>query len=74
MEELVRDWSPGSILNSPFANGQIGKKWGWNRQEWLQITDQIQEVYMTTQGGAGVKLFFGIDSVHGATYVQVGGR
>jgi len=70
LEELVREWSPGSLLNSPFSNHPLDGKWGWTAPEWKEKMDKIQDAYMNTPGGAGVPMFFGIDSVHGAIYVQ----
>ena len=29
-----------------------------------------QDAYMDTEGGAGVRMLFGVDSVHGAIYVK----
>lgn len=36
----------------------------------LLVLCNTQDAYMNTPGGAGVPMFFGIDSVHGAIYVQ----
>eukprot|EP00238_Polyblepharides_amylifera_P011923 CAMPEP_0196593602 /NCGR_PEP_ID=MMETSP1081-20130531/76062_1 /TAXON_ID=36882 /ORGANISM="Pyramimonas amylifera, Strain CCMP720" /LENGTH=167 /DNA_ID=CAMNT_0041917629 /DNA_START=197 /DNA_END=696 /DNA_ORIENTATION=+ len=70
LEHLVREWSPGSLLNSPFSAGERSGKHGWTAQEWSMLIDSIQETYLNTNGGAGIKMLFGIDSVHGAVYVQ----
>lgn len=42
MEAVVREWSPGSLLNSPFSNNEVEGKNGWDVHEWKAITDQIQ--------------------------------
>ena len=44
VEALVREWSPGSLLNSPFSNGEMQGKTAWDVDEWKSITDQIQVV------------------------------
>lgn len=38
----MREWSPGSLLNSPFSNGEKQGKTAWDVDEWKSITDEIQ--------------------------------
>ncbi|KAF0689390.1 Aste57867_19152 [Aphanomyces stellatus] len=53
----------GSYLNSPFS-GRVG---GWNASQWRDAITQIQSIH-TANGGTPI--LYGLDSVHGANYVQ----
>mmetsp|Transcript_28452 Transcript_28452/g.62296 ORF Transcript_28452/g.62296 Transcript_28452/m.62296 type:complete len:182 (+) Transcript_28452:189-734(+) len=70
LEALIREWSPGSLLNSPFSNGMVGDRSGWNAVEWKALIDEVQNLYMNTTLSSGVRMLFGIDSVHGAVYIE----
>ncbi|KAG7396387.1 hypothetical protein PHYBOEH_002307 [Phytophthora boehmeriae] len=58
----------GSILNSPFAGGPVGGRTGWSASEWRSVIDQIHQIYK--EEGAAVPMLYGVDTIHGATYVQ----
>ncbi|KAI9995493.1 hypothetical protein PInf_012558 [Phytophthora infestans] len=58
----------GSILNSPFAGGPVGGRTGWSASEWREVIHQIHQVYK--EEGAAVPMLYGVDTIHGATYVQ----
>ncbi|KAI9906692.1 hypothetical protein PsorP6_004156 [Peronosclerospora sorghi] len=58
----------GSIFNSPFAAGPLGGRTGWNTSEWRDVIQQIHQIYK--EEGAAVPVLYGIDTIHGATYVQ----
>ncbi|RLN95793.1 hypothetical protein BBJ28_00020185 [Nothophytophthora sp. Chile5] len=58
----------GSILNSPFAGGPVGGRTGWTASEWRDVIQQIQQIYR--EEGAAVPMLYGVDTIHGATYVQ----
>ena len=57
----------GSILNSPFSFGQIDGKAGWTVQEWRDAIVDMQEIAQNT---SNLPILFGIDSIHGASYVH----
>ncbi|OWZ04987.1 Hydrolase [Phytophthora megakarya] len=62
-ETLVRQYAKlgvGSYLNSPFA--------GWNATQWRNAIKQIQTYHMDENGGH--PMVFGLDSVHGAQYMD----
>ncbi|GMF45455.1 unnamed protein product [Phytophthora fragariaefolia] len=58
----------GSILNSPFAGGPVGGRTGWSASEWRSVIQQIHQIYK--EEGAAVPMLYGVDTIHGATYVQ----
>ncbi|KAG7392500.1 hypothetical protein PHYPSEUDO_000188 [Phytophthora pseudosyringae] len=58
----------GSILNSPFAGGPVGGRTGWSAMDWREVIRQIHEIYK--EEGAAVPMLYGLDTIHGATYVQ----
>ncbi|KAE8910808.1 Lysosomal beta glucosidase [Phytophthora fragariae] len=58
----------GSILNSPFAGGPVGGRTGWSASEWRTVIQQIHQIYK--EEGAAVPMLYGVDTIHGATYVQ----
>ena len=60
----------GSILNSPYAGGPScapAMRTGWSAAEWRQAVKTVQEE-ATNLGVPPV--LFGLDSIHGATYVR----
>ena len=63
LEYYVRDLGIGSILNSPFSGGPVNGKTGWNATEWRQVLAAAQNL-------AKYPLLYGLDSIHGATYVR----
>lgn len=56
----------GSILNSPFA-GDTSCDEGWTAAEWREVVREVQE---TAASLGEPPVLFGLDSVHGANYVQ----
>jgi hypothetical protein len=48
----VREWSPGSLLNSPFSNGEMQGKTAWDVDEWKSITDEIQVLLLVRRSTA----------------------
>jgi beta-glucosidase len=58
----------GSILNAPFPDPVgMGGKTGWTATEWQIVLNQIKEIY---RQHAKVPMIYGIDTIHGATYVR----
>ncbi|DBA03230.1 TPA: hypothetical protein N0F65_011589 [Lagenidium giganteum] len=56
----------GSILNCPFPGPTDGRI-GWTAADWRQILGQIEDIY---KQHAKVPMIYGIDTIHGATYVR----
>jgi beta-glucosidase len=72
--EKVATWQRkyhfGSMLNSVFSGGSIDGKTGWNASEWRMFMHQLQEVTESSQKNTTkVPLIFGIDSIHGGTFI-----
>ncbi|OQR91303.1 glycoside hydrolase [Thraustotheca clavata] len=70
-EDKVRHYAKlkiGSYLNSPFNGGPVGGKIGYTAEEWRHILTTIQRIHMEENNGNPI--IYGIDSVHGAIYVQ----
>ncbi|TMW59545.1 hypothetical protein Poli38472_004614 [Pythium oligandrum] len=70
-EAKVRDFAKlrvGSYLNSPFAGGPKNGKYGYSVSEWRDLVGRIQNISMAENGGHPI--IYGLDSVHGAIYVQ----
>jgi beta-glucosidase len=66
--QAVQEYGVGSFLNSPFAGGALNGKPGWNATEWINFITQIQTINMK-YSNASIPMLYGIDSIHGATYV-----
>ncbi|KAJ0395040.1 hypothetical protein P43SY_003561 [Pythium insidiosum] len=56
----------GSLLNAPFP-GPIDGRTGWNASEWREIIGQIKAIY---REHSKTPMLYGIDTIHGATYVR----
>mmetsp|Transcript_4919 Transcript_4919/g.9247 ORF Transcript_4919/g.9247 Transcript_4919/m.9247 type:complete len:916 (+) Transcript_4919:105-2852(+) len=70
IEEWISKYKIGSILNTPFSEGQINGKVGWNASEFREIIHNIQTItqkYADVE--AAIPILFGIDSIHGSSYV-----
>jgi beta-glucosidase len=70
IEEWITKYKIGSILNTPFAGGQINDKVGWNASEFREVIHNIQMIsqkYSDTE--AAIPILYGIDSIHGSSYV-----
>jgi len=70
--EMVREWfhlyKIGSILDSPYSGGpEPNGKIGWNATEWRYVINEFQKIALET---TGIPIIYGIDSIHGATYVR----
>ncbi|RHY53304.1 hypothetical protein DYB30_013964, partial [Aphanomyces astaci] len=57
----------GSYLNSPFSTSTSAIVTGWNVTEWRSAISQIQTTHKATTGHP---IIYGVDSLHGANYVQ----
>ena len=67
LEAWLRDYHVGSILNSPYGTGCIRDKCGWDVREWRASVREVQSVAAEL---GEPPILFGLDSVHGAGYVQ----
>ena len=70
MEEWITQYKIGSILNSPFSMGPINGKVSFTPSEWREVIHNIQTIsqkYADTE--AAIPIMYGIDSIHGASYV-----
>lgn len=67
----VTDWFNtykfGSMFNSPFSNGQIDGKVGWNATEWRSIMNKLQTIAQDSK--SKIPILYALDSIHGATFV-----
>lgn len=68
MAQWVNDYKIGSILNSPFSGGDIGALTGWNATKYREMIINIQNIAQSTP--SKVPIIYGIDSIHGATFIQ----
>ncbi|KNC75901.1 hypothetical protein SARC_11582 [Sphaeroforma arctica JP610] len=61
----------GSYLQSPYAGGQspVDNSTGWNATQWRGVMNQIQTATLNASR-LDIPMIFGIDNVHGGTYVQ----
>lgn len=69
-ETAVRSYGQmniGSLLNTVWS-GPINATYGYNASEFRSIIQRIQEIFMEENGGHPI--IYGIDSVHGANYVD----
>lgn len=69
LKEYITAYEVGSVLNSPFSGGPVDGRSGWSAAEWRALIQQIQE-YATTLTTGKVPVIYGLDSIHGATYVE----
>ena len=70
--DMVREWfhlyKIGSILDSPYSSGpEPNGKIGWNASEWRNVINEFQKIALET---TGIPIIYGIDSIHGATYIR----
>ncbi|RHY89179.1 hypothetical protein DYB35_013324, partial [Aphanomyces astaci] len=66
VEELANQ-RIGSYLNSPFSLSTAANVTGWSATEWRSAISQIQTTHKATTGHP---IIYGVDSLHGANYVQ----
>eukprot|EP01040_Poterioochromonas_malhamensis_P001562 gene1562-1654_t len=68
MENYIKEYQIGSILNSPFSGGPINGVTGYTAQEWRELNQKILQYSRETT--SQVPIIYGIDSIHGATFVK----
>jgi beta-glucosidase len=57
----------GSVLDSPFSGGpNADGKVGYTAAEWRTVLHQMQTIAMEE---TGIPIIYGLDSIHGATYI-----
>jgi len=61
-------YKTGSVLDAPTSVGPFDDgNSGWNATEWRQLINTMQSISMQT---TGIPILYGLDSIHGATYVK----
>ena len=70
VNEWIKKYHIGSLLNTPFSGGPIGEEYTWSPQQWRDVIVKIQNL-VVTNGGAAIPIIYGIDSIHGASYVSL---
>lgn len=68
IQQWVNDYKIGSILNSPFSGGQINGVSGWTAAQYREMIINLQKI--TEQTTSKIPIIYGIDSIHGATFVK----
>jgi beta-glucosidase len=68
MQEWIIANRAGSMLNAVFSGGPINGKTGWNATEWRQFIIKMQTI--SQELPSKVPIIYGLDSIHGATYVK----
>eukprot|EP01031_Cornospumella_fuschlensis_P036244 gene36244-43967_t len=68
LHDYIQQYQIGSILNSPFSGGAVEGITGWTASEWRELLQKIQQYASETS--SGVPIIYGIDSIHGATFVK----
>ncbi|CAM9120440.1 unnamed protein product, partial [Scytosiphon promiscuus] len=63
LTEFVTRYRIGSLFNTPF-----GRSGGWKASEWRHIIRRAQQI--AEGAGSKLPLLIGLDSVHGANYVE----
>lgn len=69
LKSYIQKYQIGSILNSPFSGGPIGTMTGYTAEQWRVLLNAITE-YSSTLTSSKIPIMYGIDSIHGATYVK----
>lgn len=69
LKDYIQRYEIGSILNSPFSGGPVNGQTGFTAEEWRTILNAITE-YSSTLTTGKIPIMYGIDSIHGATYVK----
>ena len=67
VESFMQDEGVGSVLNSPFSIGWVNGSVGWTAAEWRQVVTAVNEA---AQRHGVPPVLFGLDSIHGASYVK----
>ncbi|KAF9310737.1 hypothetical protein BG003_008159 [Podila horticola] len=66
VEYWVGEWGVGSFLDTPTNHG--GKYLAYSARRFANVVDAIQEVALSK--GRNIPIIYGLDSVHGANYVD----
>jgi beta-glucosidase len=69
LKDYIQRYEIGSILNSPFSGGPVDGVTGYTAQEWRTVINAMTE-YSATLTSSKIPIMYGIDSIHGATYVK----
>lgn len=68
LDYFVEKYFVGSFLNSPTSMGPVGNTVNLSPQDWINVITQIQNTSITK--GNKIPMIYGLDSVHGANYIQ----
>ena len=68
LDILVEKYYVGSFLNSPTSLGSIGNTVNFSPAQWIAMITQIQNTSISK--GNQIPMIYGLDSVHGANYIQ----
>jgi beta-glucosidase len=68
LENYIKQYQIGSILNSPFSTVTMDGVSSWSAAEWRDVNAKILSYSKATT--SGIPAIYGIDSIHGATYVK----
>eukprot|EP00307_Rebecca_sp_RCC1486_P013478 CAMPEP_0119434146 /NCGR_PEP_ID=MMETSP1335-20130426/50521_1 /TAXON_ID=259385 /ORGANISM="Chrysoculter rhomboideus, Strain RCC1486" /LENGTH=1088 /DNA_ID=CAMNT_0007460001 /DNA_START=24 /DNA_END=3290 /DNA_ORIENTATION=+ len=69
MRRWLRKYKVGSLLNSPYSGGACGDHSvpaGWTASEWRSLIHDVQQL---AEDEGVPPILYGLDSVHGASYV-----
>ncbi len=69
LKEYILKYEIGSVLNSPFSGGPVQGVTGWSAEQWRDLIIHIQQ-YATELTTGRVPVIYGIDSIHGATFIK----
>lgn len=68
LHDYILKYKIGSILNSPFSGGPVQGLSGFNATQWRSLMRKI--IGNSNLTPSGVPIMYGLDSIHGATYVR----
>ena len=68
IKQWVEEYKIGSILNSPFSTGAINGESGWTAAQYRELIINIQKI--ADNSSSKVPIIYGIDSIHGATFMK----
>ncbi|KAI8802440.1 hypothetical protein BJ742DRAFT_858410 [Cladochytrium replicatum] len=67
VRKWIKEWGIGSIFDSPANHG--GKFINYSAKHFAEFTDKVQKIAVE-EGSKKVPVVYGLDSIHGANYVD----